>query len=644
MRLLLVMLGFFAMLASPAAAKKLALVIGNDTYQHIQPLQKAAADARAYVVVLREKGFGVTDRFNLDRAGLDQAIAGFIEAIAPGDTAVLVYSGHGWSDGAQNFILGIDAPAGASPEFLARISIPLKNGNNGVIDDMERRGAALKVAIIDACRDNPFAPPPGQKGYGLTRGLAPMQVPNGTFVVYSAAANQTALDRLSESDPDPNSVFSRVFLPLLRADMSLQEAIKATQIKVVALAGTIQAVQKPAYYDEVIGNACLSGECRAGVVPVAPVGNTEQADFAVASLLGTVAGWDGFLAAHGSGALADYARGQREKLTAPPPKVAILVAPPPVASGPCGGVVLAGLSSRAAGALSRNEECALKRGDEFRECKDCPPMVVLPPGSFTMGSPAGEEGRFDNEGPQHVVSFASGFAVGKFQVTRDEFSAFVNDSGYDAGSKCYVWTGAESKDTSDRSWKNPGFAQTGTHPAACLNWNDASAYAAWLSKKTGQGYRLLSESEWEYAARGQTSPGNYPRYFFGDSESDFCRYGNGADATTKQKVPGVNWTVLPCDDKYAYTSPVGSFSANGFGLFDMHGNVWQWTQDCWNKKYDGSPANGSPWTTGDCSLRVLRGGSWGYKPTGLRAAFRGRDNPASRNGRVGSRLARTLLP
>ena len=140
--------------------------------------------------------------------------------------------------------------------------MPLKNGVNGVIDRIERRGAQLRVAIVDACRDNPFAPPPGSKGLSYSRGLAPMAPPPaGTFVIFSASAGESALDRLSEADASPNSVFTRVFLPHLKADMTLLDAIKATQAEVVSLASAAGRAQKPAYYDEVVGSACLTKEC-----------------------------------------------------------------------------------------------------------------------------------------------------------------------------------------------------------------------------------------------------------------------------------------------------------------------------------------------------------------------------------------------
>jgi len=249
-------------LAAPACANRIALTIGNDDYQNIESLQKAHADAKAYADALREKGFEVREGYDLTRAKLNAAIANFVAAIGPGDTAVFVYSGHGWSDGTQNYLIGVDAPKEASEDELAGETIPIRNGVDGVLDRIERKGATLRVAIIDACRDNPFTPPQGHKGYSQQRGFAPMtQPPQGTFVVFSASPGQSALDRLSEGDPDPNGVFTRVFVPLLRADVNLQDAVKGAQAKVLELARSVDHDQLPAYWDEVVGTACLADRC-----------------------------------------------------------------------------------------------------------------------------------------------------------------------------------------------------------------------------------------------------------------------------------------------------------------------------------------------------------------------------------------------
>ena len=294
------------------------------------------------------------------------------------------------------------------------------------------------------------------------------------------------------------------------------------------------------------------------------------------------------------------------------------------------------------GPLSAAAEHSLKPKDVFRECGEgCPEMVVVPAGAFTMGSPESEVGRGNNEGPQHAVTIAHPFAVGKFHVTVDQFAAFVKATHYDAGSSCYGWTGTKFEKREGWSWKDPGFAQSGTDPAVCLNWEDSKAYVAWLSQKTGKTYRLLSESEYEYATRG----GSRGRFFFGDDEAELCRYGNGADKTAKAEIPGgAGWTVVPCSDGYAYTSPGGSFAANSFGLYDMYGNAISWLEDCYHGDYKGAPADGSAWTSGDCGRRVLRGGSWLGSPGYLRAADRGWDSSDYRSNYIGFRVARTLTP
>jgi TPR repeat protein len=327
-RLLVASLALLALSGTADAARRIALVIGNDAYQNLAPLRKAVADAEGYAGVLTAKGFDqVILRTNVTRAAMDEAVAGFVDQIQPGDTAVFAYSGHGWSDGAQNFLIGVDAPLTGSQEFLARISIPLRNGSTGVIDDMERRGAALKVAIVDACRDNPFTPPAGTRSVGLSRGLVKIDPPEGTFVIFAAGAGQTSLDRLSDADPNPNSVFTRVFLPLIHADMTLQEATKKAQEEVTALARTISHKQQPAYYDEVLGKACLAGECRGGATPEAAASqpNEAAAAYQAALVANSIEAWDAFLRYHPEGFYADLARSARKKLE---PEVAALPADP----------------------------------------------------------------------------------------------------------------------------------------------------------------------------------------------------------------------------------------------------------------------------------------------------------------------------
>jgi|SRR5262245_1832467 len=296
--------------------------------------------------------------------------------------------------------------------------------------------------------------------------------------------------------------------------------------------------------------------------------------------------------------------------------------------------------------LSAERERALAPGATFTECAQCPEMVVVPAGSFAMGSSYGESGRNSWEHPQHVVKLERPFAVGKFEVTVDQFAAFVRDTGYRAGNSCWTFEKHKFDLRPNRSWRNPGYDQDGSHPAACLSWNNARAYVDWLAKKTGQPYRLLSEAEWEYAGRAATTPEEPARYGFGDNDDAICRHGNGFDQTAKHEVPGTTWwSALPCFDGYPYTAPVGSFAANDFGLHDMLGNVKEWTADCFHhgQGYRHAPDDGSVWTSGDCNKRVLRGGSWLSYARLMRVAFRYKNPPNDRLSDVGLRVARTLL-
>jgi formylglycine-generating enzyme required for sulfatase activity len=255
--------------------------------------------------------------------------------------------------------------------------------------------------------------------------------------------------------------------------------------------------------------------------------------------------------------------------------------------------------------LTDDAERALKDRDSFKECaRDCPEMVVIAAGEFTMGSPATEEGRYDNEEPQHKVTIARRFAVAKLDVTFADWDACVSvggcprvtDSGYGRGNK----------------------------PVINVNWNDAQRYVAWFSRMTGKTYRLLTEAEWEYAARAATTTA----YYWGEALGSGKANCNGC---------GSKW-----DNRES--SPVGSFEPNALGLHDMAGNVWQWVQDCWHGNYNGAPVDGSAWMNGDCGQHVIRGGSWLDPPRDLRSAFRLDVETGNGATYLGFRVARSLAP
>ena len=260
-----------------------------------------------------------------------------------------------------------------------------------------------------------------------------------------------------------------------------------------------------------------------------------------------------------------------------------------------------------------------RAGAVFRDdCHMCPEMVVIPGGTFRMGSPASEVGRLGSEGPQHRVTLRS-FALGVTEVTFDEWEA------------CVLVGGCGGYRPSDEGWGR------GARPVINVSWEDARAYVRRLSQATGESYRLPSEAEWEHAARGGTTTSRY----WGDSLSSQCEYANGADAAMQRGFSTFLGGVA-CDDGAVRTTPVGSYSPNAFGLFDMLGNVREWTEDCWHENYRGAPADGSPWL-GDCDhRRVLRGCAWSCNPRALRSAARLRFASGSRMGGNGFRVARTL--
>ena len=271
-------------------------------------------------------------------------------------------------------------------------------------------------------------------------------------------------------------------------------------------------------------------------------------------------------------------------------------------------------------------------GETFRDCPTCPELVVVPAGTFLMGSPSYEAGRDENEGPVHQVTIGNPFAVGKYEVTVGEYGRFVSTTGYEGESGCRMWTGKKWEEEKGRTWRDPGFRQTKREPVVCVSWKDAHAYTEWLSREIRKEYRLLSEAEWEYVARAGTTTARY----WGEREGEQCRYANGADSRTNFKER------IGCDDGYARTAPVGSYEANGFGLYDVLGNVWEWGQDCWHGSYAGAPTDGRTWEGGDCGHRVLRGGSWSDKPGLLRSADRLGRTIENRDSDYGFRIARSL--
>jgi formylglycine-generating enzyme required for sulfatase activity/DNA-binding winged helix-turn-helix (wHTH) protein len=280
------------------------------------------------------------------------------------------------------------------------------------------------------------------------------------------------------------------------------------------------------------------------------------------------------------------------------------------------------------------------RRPTFKDCDVCPEMVELPAGEFMMGSPESESGRDGNEGLPRRVLIAERVAVGKFEVTIDQFAAFVAETGFAAGDSCRAYV-VNAQPTEwplvKGSFRDPGFRATGMHPVVCVSWHDARSYAAWLSRKTAKPYRLPTEGEWEYAARAGTTTA----YSFGNEVAKLCEFARFADGDSSFPWAGSCYTAVFEPGAF----PAGTLAPNPWGLYDMHGNAWEWAEDCWTTDARLLPSDGSAYKRpGGCEFRATRGGGWiSYGPR-VRSAYRTKQPADARYNFVGFRVARPLGP
>ena len=298
---------------------------------------------------------------------------------------------------------------------------------------------------------------------------------------------------------------------------------------------------------------------------------------------------------------------------------------------------------------------APSQGTAFKDCDGCPEVVVVPAGQFTMGSPDSEPGRLDIEGPQRIVTIPSAFAVGKYAITRDQFEAFVKATGYLYSDGCHAELAGKWVLRKELTFRTPGFPQDGRHPVVCISWNDAKAYAKWLSAQTGKTYRLLTEAEREYVSRAGTSTAywwgatvspdlaNYDKREPGAREPVVDKAGATKVAIAAKRTPAnANEAAATLGPPRGGTVPVYLYQPNPWGLYQVHGNVAEWVEDCWNKSFMDAPSDSSAVQTGDCGRRVLRGGAWSYWPSDIRAAYRESARSDQRYVHVGFRVARDL--
>ena len=559
--------------ADAEAAKRVALLIGNEQYQAHNVLANPKRDVELVAGHLRKLGFKVVAKANLRRAEMVEVIDQFIVDANGAEVALFYYAGHGMQplDGGRNYLLPIDARRVTNDSVLRADGLPA-DGPDSVLQRLERAKTQLRLMLLDACRNN-------AKGRGIRsadRGLRPVMPENQfTLVSFSTRESSPALDDVKGSTNSPYATALAKWLPMA-GHRSVRDIFESVGEQVKAETG---GDQEPAVYTTLPGNIMLSGSMRERT----EAENEADAWF-YASQAGSVSALKAFLQEYPKGQYAAQARIRLAALQEP--------APPPSSSPQIGQII--------------------------KDCNDCPELVVIPPGSFQMGSDSN-----DSEKPIHLVTIPRALTVGRTEVTVAQYLRCVAERGCDEpewrqkGNTHHYQTGSEQQ------YRQLGAALTGdNHPIVGVSWNNAQQYVKWLSAKTsGNGYRLLTESEWEYAARA----GSVAMYSFGDSElalSDSAWFSGNSGGKTQ---------------------PVAQKKPNAFGLYDMHGNVWEWVEDVWHDNYTEAPTDGTAWTSGgDSSRRVLRGGSWSINLWILRSANRYRYAPDNRNINTGFRIARTF--
>ncbi len=599
--------------------QRVALVIGNTAYPTM-PLHNALNDARDMRNLLQRLGFAVSIAENTTLQEIDSAVTGFISSLAPGDVGVFFYSGHGIQVDGINYLLPVDF------ELRDMADVPYTAyPANRVRERMEGSGARLNVIVLDACRNNPYV-----EGRDVSRGLSAMHAGRGTLIALATAPGDTA----SDNPAGRNGLFTQHLIEVLQIPgLGLGEVFDRVRAEVYRasnqrqLPWTASSVIGDFYFIPVEVGAVAEGPGEPAEIPEPEVQREAIVGILVVNV--NVAGAqvlvDNRVMATSGGA---------ERLT--------------ISNIPIG---YHSVTVRRDGYRSNvvNREVTLRRGQteeldawlepEAAETVSTGPMaeggiwrdrggleyVYIPPGSFQMGAVPGDDDALNDEGPRHRVTISRGFRISRTEVTVRAYKRFCDSTGRSMPPEP-VYEGNNF---------NPGWRYL-NHPIVNVTWLDAVAYCEWA------GVRLPTEAEWEYAARGGQDG---RKYVWGNTllpivngikQANVRDEAYGRDQSSSSIFQGY-------DDGYVFTSPVGSFAANGHGLYDMAGNVWEWCSDWYNSGYYGTPASRrDPRGPSSGERRVLRGGSWLNSPRGLRVSYRPGATPGSRDYHGGFRCLRDL--
>lgn len=606
----LILLAVSASLSVAAAGgKRVALVLGNSQYQHLSPLANPVPDAKAIAAALSTHGFTVSEHYDLDRADTLDALEAFKREAKDAEVALVYYAGHGMEVEGKNVIAPTDMEVECANKTTVR-SVEL--------DQLfaAASGAPQQIVLLDACRNNPFpqCPTRGAGAGSGFRGFSRVTEEDRSLLI----ANATLSGQLAaDGDAGAHSPFASSLLKNFAAhpNLYLRDLLDLTaqDVRVASNGAQVPEITTRGGSPKV----CLDAAgCGLGGPPLAPqvaivdpaaVDETRNILKQLGFLTETTRGGDNSDAVSVEDAIKRF----QTKAGLPadglltPTLLTVLratkatqVAALPVTPKPGDAVPGVGI-----GPLEHEV------GSSFKDCETCPDMAVIPAGRTLIGAAKSEKGHQPAEEPQHEVTVAAPLAIGKFEITFDEWEA------------CALEGGCNNYRPQDGGWGR------GRRPAIYVSYDDAKAYIDWLRQKTGKAYRLPSEAEWEYAARGGTST----PFAGGDSLAPTQANFDASTSAGNRKQGSYEGTTVE----------VGTFPPNPYGLFDMEGNVFEWVEDCWNKTHAGAPADASP-RGGDCARRVAKGGAWYYESDFARSAARMSFPKGSRLNVIGFRVARPV--
>jgi formylglycine-generating enzyme required for sulfatase activity len=619
---------------SALAERRIALLIGNQEYApEVGRLSNPNNDVALLEGVLKHLGFDVTTVRDAGLAGLHQAVNTHVRRVrqsGPEAVGFFYYSGHGAADGTTNYLIPVDVKT-IDDDQLWDQSLRLTEITRKLKDEA---GNATHFVVFDACRNTLKLRKTGTKAIVQSKGFVPVSQESGMLIAYATAEGALASDVGTGAGPYATALADEVVKPGLEAVAMFRNV----QRRVRTAIG-----QEPYLGFNALGDIYFAGQAPPAAVPGVTAAAREWSQVDKTS----IAELETFVHRHGSSPEADYARARIDGLkqaaaTGSPKPAAQPIVPPRPDAGSLGqslacvnakdqdGCERAGctwflrscmtpanalaaklaMEKQSSGTPARcegveaqvgKEKRCLKPKDIFRDCPECPEMVVVPAGEFMMGS---EETA--DEKPVHKVTIAKPFAVGRFEATFAEWDTCVSDGGCNYR-------------PDDRGWGRDN------RPVINVSWDEITKeYVPWLARKTGKTYRFPTEAEWEYAARA----GSTAKYTWGNEL--------GSNRANCDRC-GSRWDRRQ-------TAPVGSFEPNAFGLFDMHGNVWEWVADCRKDSYANASSNDNVAPGVTTCPRVLRGGSWVTDPGSMRAASRLGLTQGGRGFNYGFRLVRTLSP